>query len=149
MQMTNVSPINFYDILKYDCVDNKGFCLFVCLFVFWPTREFFTQMETSPLPVKGCKSWQSWSFSTRGSLACPTYYNTGHPFVMVISEDTWHNIMPSVWHWAVTTSFYDLGLSRLEFEHPTFRLRDERSNLRRHRREGKEMNNSDVIHVIA
>ena len=34
-------------------------CLFVCLFVFWgvyrPTREFFTHIETSPLPVKGCK----------------------------------------------------------------------------------------------
>ena len=29
---------------------------FVCLFgVYHPTQEFFTQMETSPLPVKGCK----------------------------------------------------------------------------------------------
>ena len=28
---------------------------FVCLFgVFRPTREFFTQIEKSPLPVKGC-----------------------------------------------------------------------------------------------
>ena len=34
----------------------------------------------------------------------------------------------------VTTCFNDLGLSRLEFEHPTFRMRGERSNqLRRHR----------------
>ena len=32
--------------------------LLVCLFeVFRPTREFFTHMETSPLPVKGCKFW--------------------------------------------------------------------------------------------
>ena len=32
--------------------------LFVCLFrVFHPTREFFTHLETSPLPVKGCKFW--------------------------------------------------------------------------------------------
>ena len=29
---------------------------------------------------------------------------------------------------------YDLGLSRLGFEHPTFRLRGERSNPLRHRR---------------
>ena len=31
--------------------------MFVCLFVwvFRPTREFFTHMETSPLPMKGCK----------------------------------------------------------------------------------------------
>ena len=30
--------------------------MFVCVFgVFQPTREFFTQLETSPLPVKGYK----------------------------------------------------------------------------------------------
>ena len=30
--------------------------LLVCLLGdFRPSREFFTQMETSPLPVKGCK----------------------------------------------------------------------------------------------
>ena len=32
---------------------------FVCLLgVYLPTREFFTHMETSPLPVKGCKFWR-------------------------------------------------------------------------------------------
>ena len=35
---------------------------------------------------------------------------------------------------AVTNCFYDLGLSRLLFEHPTFRLRGERSNPLCHRR---------------
>ena len=35
---------------------------------------------------------------------------------------------------AVTICFYDLGLLRLKFEHPTFRLRGERSNPLRHRR---------------
>ena len=35
---------------------------------------------------------------------------------------------------AVITCFYDLGLSRLGFEHPTFRLRGLRSNRLRHRR---------------
>ena len=32
-------------------------CLFVCLFVWGlrPTGKFFTNMETTPLPVKGCK----------------------------------------------------------------------------------------------
>lgn len=29
--------------------------VFVCLFVFRPTREFFTKMETSPLSIKICK----------------------------------------------------------------------------------------------
>ena len=32
------------------------FCLFVCLFgLYRPIREFFTHMETPPLPVKGYK----------------------------------------------------------------------------------------------
>ena len=35
---------------------------------------------------------------------------------------------------AVTTSFNDLGLSQLGFEHPTFRLRGKRSNPLRHSR---------------
>ena len=35
---------------------------------------------------------------------------------------------------AVTTCFYDLVLSRLNFEHPTFRLQGERSNPLRHPR---------------
>ena len=34
----------------------------------------------------------------------------------------------------VTTCFYELGLSRLGFEHPIFILRGERSNPLRHRR---------------
>ena len=34
------------------------FSIFICLFgVFRPIRKFFTNMETSPLPVKGCKFW--------------------------------------------------------------------------------------------
>ena len=32
-------------------------CLFGLLGIFSPTREFFTHMETSPLPVNGCKFW--------------------------------------------------------------------------------------------
>ena len=32
-----------------------------------------------------------------------------------------------------TSCFYDLGLSRVEFGHPTIRLRGERSNPLRHR----------------
>ena len=30
-------------------------CLFVCVEFNRPTREFFTHMETSQLPIKGCK----------------------------------------------------------------------------------------------
>ena len=57
-------------------------------------------------------------------LACQTYCDTGHPIIMVISEDPWHShLLPSVWRGAVTTCYNDLRLSRLGFELPTFRLR--------------------------
>ena len=37
---------------------HQSICLFVCLFgVYRSTREFFTHMETSTLPVKGFKFW--------------------------------------------------------------------------------------------
>ena len=45
-------------------------------------------METSPLPVKGCKFWPL--LGTHGYWAVRilyTYYDAGHPFIMVISED--------------------------------------------------------------
>ena len=31
-------------------------------------------------------AWHSWPFSSEGSLACHTYCDTGHLFIMVISE---------------------------------------------------------------
>ena len=35
--------------------------------------------------------------SSEGSLACHIYCDTGHPFIMVISEDPWHSpLLPSV-----------------------------------------------------
>ena len=40
---------------------------------------------------------QSWPLSGEGSLA---YCNTGHPFIMVISEDPWHShLLPTVQQW--------------------------------------------------
>ena len=61
--------------------------LFVCLFVvFLPTREFFTRMETSTLPVKAYAR-HSWPFSSEGSLVCQAYCYTGNMFIMVMSED--------------------------------------------------------------
>ena len=80
-------------------------CLFVCLFgVFRPTREFFTHMETSPAG-EGLQIFtfdrHSWPLSSEGSLTCHTYCDTGHPFIMVISEDPWHShLLPSVWQWS-------------------------------------------------
>ena len=61
-------------------------CLFYCLFgVFRTTREFFTNMETPLLPVKGCKFWPTlrhlWPLSSEGSLACHTYNELWHVII--------------------------------------------------------------------
>ena len=67
-------------------------CIIVCLFRgFRQTRQCFTHMETSPLPVMGCNYWPM--LGTHGHWAvrvfrCHTYCDTGHPFIMVISCDT-------------------------------------------------------------
>ena len=52
------------------------------------------QYESSPnTPLicicgrKGLQIWQSWPLSVEGSIACRTYCDTGHSFIMVISED--------------------------------------------------------------
>ena len=57
---------------------------------------------------------KSWNFlSNEGSLACHTYCDTGHPFIMVISEDLWHS------HLFPSFSIKELSL---EPGHPTFRV---------------------------
>ena len=76
--------------------------VFDCLFgVSRPTREFFTHMETSQLPVKGCKFWPMpgthGHWAVRVLLrATPTAILV--PFIRIISEDPWHSqMLPSVW----------------------------------------------------
>ena len=101
-------------------------CIFLCLRVLRPTREFFTNMETSQLLVKALNFnldsvQHTWTLSGEGSFACHTYCDRRHPFIKVISEDPWHSpMLPSLWYWGCHYLFYDLGLSRLGFEHPTF-----------------------------
>ena len=41
-----------------------------------------------------------WQLSSKGSLACHTYCDTGHLIIMVKSEDpSQSRLMPSIWHW--------------------------------------------------
>ena len=66
-----------------------------------------------------------------GFFSVPDRLWHGASILMVISED------PYCWAFssrAITTCFYDLALSWLGFERPTFRLQDERSSPLRHRR---------------
>ena len=61
---------------------------FVSLGFFVPLWEIFTHTETSPLPV-GAANFDLCSALrvSEGSLACHTNCDTGHRFIMVISED--------------------------------------------------------------
>ena len=94
--------------------------VFLVFSAFRPTVEFFTHMETSPLPVKGCKfdlysalvAIEQWLFSTVSHLLWHR-----HPFKIVNSEITWHSyLLPNVCNRAVTTCLDDLGLSWPDIE---------------------------------
>ena len=76
----------------------------------------------------------SWPLSSEGSLACHTYYDTGQPFIMVISEETWHShLLPSFWQWSCHYLFLRLRSTVAGIRKPNFRLRGERSNRLSHR----------------
>ena len=88
---------------------------YVCLiWVFRPTRGFFTEMETSPLAVKRCEFWPM--LSTHGYWAVRVLY---------IPHLLWHGptdlynghirrpmTLTPVAEAVMTTCFYDLVLSR-------------------------------------
>ena len=57
--------------------------------------------------------------------------NQNNTRVFITRHDT-HNYCRVFSSWAVTSCFYDLGLSRLGLKHPTFHLRGKRSNPLRH-----------------
>ena len=85
--------------------------LTMCLLFVWgfrPTREFITHMEKSTLMVKGCKFWPM-PLSSGGSSTWHTHCDTGHPFIMVISEDPWQShLSRSVLQWSCHYLFLQL-----------------------------------------
>ena len=94
-------------------------CLFVWVFsshsrIFHSHGDFTIAAEELQILTFARHSWR---LSSEGYLACHTY-----PVKMVTPEDalTYFRAFSSG---AVTTWFDDLRLSRLGFEHPTFRLR--------------------------
>ena len=99
-----------------------------------PTREFFTHMETSPVPVKGWKFFtcarHSWPLSKLyGSFKRVSPTVTRGICLQWSSPRTsdTHNYCRVFGSGAITTCFYDSDLLRLGFEHPTFRLKGEHS----------------------
>ena len=103
----------------------KGSLLF-CLFGFFSSHSrIFNSYGDVTIAGEGLQiltcARHSWQLSSEGSLACHTYCDTGHPFIMVISEDPWHShLLPSVWHQAVTTykkrEYNCMALVRISFE---------------------------------
>ena len=64
--------------------------VFWLLGVFHPTREFFHSYGDVTMTGERLQiltyAQHSWPLSSKGSLACHTYCDTGHLFIMVISE---------------------------------------------------------------
>ena len=91
-----------------------GDSTFVCLFVrgFSSNSKYFHTFEDAIIADEGLKiftyAWHLWPLSSEGSLAYHTYYDTGHPFKMIVSEDLWHSHMFS--SGAVITCFNDICL---------------------------------------
>ena len=117
-------------------------CLNVCLFVrAWfssHSRIFHSYGDVTIADERlqiSTYARHSWPLSSEGSLTCHTCCDTGHSFEMVIfdvSRDT-RIYCREFSSGAVTTCLYDLDLSRVRFEHPSFPLRDGRSDPLPHR----------------
>ena len=64
---------------------------FVCLGFFVLVENFSLIYEDVTIAVEGLQiltfARHSWPLSGKGSLACHTYCDTRHPFIMIISED--------------------------------------------------------------
>ena len=84
---------------------------------------------------------QWWFFSVPHLLWYAAYVYNGH-----LRGPMTHTCCRAFSSGAVTTCFYDSGLSRLGFKHPTFRLRGQRSNPLRHRR-GKKIQLHLLINI--
>ena len=76
-----------------------------------------------------------WPLSSEGSSACHTYCDTGHPFIMVISEDPWHShVMPRVCQWSYHYLFYRIWSVAAGIRTLNLPLAGERYKSLRHRR---------------
>ena len=71
---------------------------FVCLFVYLGLSShlrIFHSYGDVTIAGEGLQiltyARHSWPLSSEGSLTCHTYCDTGHPFIMVISDDPWYS----------------------------------------------------------
>ena len=124
-------------------------------------------MQTSPLPVKGCKlltyARHSWPLSSEGALTCHTHCDTGLPFIMVFSEDPLHShLLLNVWQWNSHYLFLRLRSVATGDRTPMSRMRGEHSTSMPPRRFKPVLNNqlnclynhnfdqvSDMVHLAS
>ena len=119
------------------------FCLFVCLFV-WGSSSHSRIFHSCGDVTITCEGLQilTWVYSALMAIDQWGFLNVPHLLWHGASVYNGHlqvlvTLTPIDERLAVEQSlpyFYDLGLSRLGFEHPTFRLRGDCSNPLRHRR---------------
>jgi hypothetical protein len=87
----------------FGCISNTFINLCPIRLIDWlftvlrPAQEFFTYMETSPMPVKGCKIWayapRSGPLSREGSLSYHTYCETVPRFIRSPPKDHPHSVV--------------------------------------------------------
>ena len=113
------------------------FCLFVLGF-FVPLENFslrwrhhYCRWRAANVLCLASIAFEQWEFLERATLTVTRSIRLYWSYPR--THDTQTNCQ-AFGRGAVTTCFYDLGLSRLGFEHPTFRLQSERSRPLRHRR---------------
>ena len=132
-------------------LNNPLLCLVV--WVFRPIREFFIPMETSPLPVKGCKVWPLFGthdhWAVRVVWRATSYCDTEHPFLLVISDDPWHShLLPSVFAVELSLLVFTTRSVATVIQTPNFRLRGDCSNPMRHRRGSNTWNLSAIFNPV-
>ena len=101
-------------VLKSVC-----FFLLVCLFVWGLSSNSRILHSYGDVTIIGERlqivsyTLQAYQLSSDGTLACNTYCNTGHTFILVISEDPWHShLLPNFLQWSCHYLFLRLYICR-------------------------------------
>ena len=129
---------NVSDIIQIDTGVKDGHIIsytFICLFVlgFSSHSIIFHSYGDVTMTFEGLQIFtytrHLWPLGSDGSLACHIYCDTGHPFKMVISEDSYCRAFGS----GAVISCFTTQVCGWDSKTQTFRLRGERSNTLRHR----------------
>ena len=99
------SLVMIFVLMRKYYVFDLAFQLFICLGIFVPLENFLLLWRHHNYRWKAANfdlcstlraAGQFWFFT----LVCYTYYDTGHPFIVVICEEQWQSqLLPSVWQY--------------------------------------------------